>query len=224
MFFFFHQDLCCLRLNTWGSTGVKLNSIQESDDNSFHWPASIPPTDAHCFQVILYLTRPIIIVLCSSLSHAKAINPENQRINPHPFNFWCLHILYTPFMCATQLLVIYVHIAYISEWYLCIFFERGKLHSSCVHTSTGVTVVRRKRSIHYIFQKKETERRSRESSVMSGESYMESDFYNDSAYTQDISTKMRVPDRLTAHGGVPGMYRKQKNPWSQQCWYNNWIS
>ena len=41
-------------------------------------------------------------------------------------------------------------------------------------------------------------------SGMSGESYMESDFYNDSAYTQDISTKMRVPDRLTAHGGVPG--------------------
>ena len=40
---------------------------------------------------------------------------------------------------------------------------------------------------------------------MSGESYMESDFYNDSAYTQDISTKMRVPDRLTAHGGVPGI-------------------
>jgi hypothetical protein len=39
---------------------------------------------------------------------------------------------------------------------------------------------------------------------MSGESYMESDFYNDSAYTQDISTKMRVPDRLTAHGGAPG--------------------
>jgi len=38
---------------------------------------------------------------------------------------------------------------------------------------------------------------------MSGESYMESDFYNDSAYTQDISTKMRVPDRLTAHGGMP---------------------
>ena len=36
---------------------------------------------------------------------------------------------------------------------------------------------------------------------------MESDFYNDSAYTQDISTKMRVPDRLTAHGGVPGEER-----------------
>ena len=45
-------------------------------------------------------------------------------------------------------------------------------------------------------------------SGMSGESYMESDFYNDSAYTQDISTKMRVPDRLTAHGGVPG-YKKR---------------
>jgi len=44
-------------------------------------------------------------------------------------------------------------------------------------------------------------------SGMSGESYMESDFYNDSAYTQDISTKMRVPDRLTAHGGVPGNSR-----------------
>lgn len=42
---------------------------------------------------------------------------------------------------------------------------------------------------------------------MSGESYMESDFYNDSAYTQDISTKMRVPDRLTAHGGAPGTSR-----------------
>ena len=39
---------------------------------------------------------------------------------------------------------------------------------------------------------------------MSGESYMESDFYKDSDYTADISTKMRVPDRLTAHGGVPG--------------------
>ena len=33
---------------------------------------------------------------------------------------------------------------------------------------------------------------------------MESDFYKDSDYTADISTKMRVPDRLTAHGGVPG--------------------
>ena len=43
---------------------------------------------------------------------------------------------------------------------------------------------------------------------MSGESYMESDFYNDSAYTQDISTKMRVPDRLTAHGGVPGIGKR----------------
>ena len=40
---------------------------------------------------------------------------------------------------------------------------------------------------------------------MSGESYMESDFYKDSDYTADISTKMRVPDRLTAHGGVPGV-------------------
>ena len=49
-------------------------------------------------------------------------------------------------------------------------------------------------------------------SGMSGESYMESDFYNDSAYTQDISTKMRVPDRLTAHGGVPG--NKRKESWS----------
>ena len=50
-------------------------------------------------------------------------------------------------------------------------------------------------------------------SGMSGESnYMESDFYNDSAYTQDISTKMRVPDRLTAHGGVPG---EENEPHSQ---------
>jgi len=32
---------------------------------------------------------------------------------------------------------------------------------------------------------------------------MESDFYNDSAYTADISNKMRVPDRLTAHGAAP---------------------
>ena len=30
---------------------------------------------------------------------------------------------------------------------------------------------------------------------MSGERYMESDFYSDSAYTADISTRMRVPDR-----------------------------
>ena len=74
----------------------------------------------------------------------------------------------------------------------------------------------------YIFQRieKRSNGESRQSSdiacdiawAMSGESYMESDFYNDSAYTQDISTKMRVPDRLTAHGGVPG---KEKNPWSQ---------
>ena len=70
----------------------------------------------------------------------------------------------------------------------------------------------------YIFQRieKRSNGESRERSdiarAMSGESYMESDFYNDSAYTQDISTKMRVPDRLTAHGGVPG---KEKNPWSQ---------
>jgi len=42
---------------------------------------------------------------------------------------------------------------------------------------------------------------------MSGESYMESDFYKDSDYTADISTKMRVPDRLTAHGGVPATSR-----------------
>ena len=47
---------------------------------------------------------------------------------------------------------------------------------------------------------------------MSGESYMESDFYNDSAYTADISTKMRVPDRLTAHGGVPGEEERLKPP------------
>ena len=40
--------------------------------------------------------------------------------------------------------------------------------------------------------------------AMSGESYMESDFYSDSAYTADISTKMRVPDRLTAHGALAG--------------------
>ncbi|XP_023334172.1 transport and Golgi organization protein 11 isoform X2 [Eurytemora carolleeae] len=36
---------------------------------------------------------------------------------------------------------------------------------------------------------------------MSGERYMESDFYSDSAYTADISTRMRVPDRLLAHNG-----------------------
>jgi len=36
---------------------------------------------------------------------------------------------------------------------------------------------------------------------------MESDFYNDSAYTADISNKMQVPDRLTAHGGVSGSNR-----------------
>jgi len=36
---------------------------------------------------------------------------------------------------------------------------------------------------------------------------MESDFYKDSDYTADISTKMRVPDRLTAHGGVPATSR-----------------
>jgi len=35
---------------------------------------------------------------------------------------------------------------------------------------------------------------------MSGENYMESEFYNNSMYTQDISTKMRVPDKLMAHG------------------------
>ena len=79
-----------------------------------------------------------------------------------------------------------------------------------------MTVVRRERSI-YIFQKKRNgkeEQRKRSgiaNKVMSGESYMESDFYNDSAYTQDISTKMRVPDRLTAHGGVPGMYSGHNN-------------
>lgn len=43
--------------------------------------------------------------------------------------------------------------------------------------------------------------------AMSGESYMESDFYSDSAYTADISTKMRVPDRLTAHGALTGNSR-----------------
>jgi len=30
---------------------------------------------------------------------------------------------------------------------------------------------------------------------------MESEFYSDSAYTADISTKMRVPDKLMAHNG-----------------------
>jgi len=38
---------------------------------------------------------------------------------------------------------------------------------------------------------------------MSGEKYMEGDFYSDSAYTEDISNQMRVPDRLTAHGAAP---------------------
>jgi len=40
---------------------------------------------------------------------------------------------------------------------------------------------------------------------MSGEQYntdyMNSEFYSDSAYTADISTRMRVPDRLMAHNG-----------------------
>ena len=35
---------------------------------------------------------------------------------------------------------------------------------------------------------------------MSGDRYMDSDFYNDSAYTADISTKMRIPEHLMAHG------------------------
>lgn len=45
---------------------------------------------------------------------------------------------------------------------------------------------------------------------MSGDSYMESDFYNNSAYTADISTKMRVPDRLMAHGENTMMGDKEK--------------
>jgi len=39
---------------------------------------------------------------------------------------------------------------------------------------------------------------------MSGDRYMDSDFYNDSAYTADISTKMRIPEHLMAHGSVNG--------------------
>jgi len=38
---------------------------------------------------------------------------------------------------------------------------------------------------------------------MSGSGYTDNEFYNDSAYTADISTKMRVPDRLLAHNGHP---------------------
>jgi len=37
---------------------------------------------------------------------------------------------------------------------------------------------------------------------MSGDRYMDSDFYNDSAYTADISTKMRIPEHLMAHGST----------------------
>jgi len=33
---------------------------------------------------------------------------------------------------------------------------------------------------------------------------MDSDFYNNSAYTADISTKMRIPEHLMAHGSVNG--------------------
>jgi len=40
--------------------------------------------------------------------------------------------------------------------------------------------------------------------AMSGDRYMDSDFYNDSAYTADISTKMRIPEHLMAHGSVNG--------------------
>jgi len=39
---------------------------------------------------------------------------------------------------------------------------------------------------------------------MSGDRYMDSDFYNDSAYTADISTKMRIPEHLMAHGSANG--------------------
>lgn len=39
---------------------------------------------------------------------------------------------------------------------------------------------------------------------MSGDRYMDTDFYNDSAYTADISTKMRIPEHLMAHGSVNG--------------------
>jgi hypothetical protein len=45
---------------------------------------------------------------------------------------------------------------------------------------------------------------------MSGERYMESDFYSDSAYTADISTRMRVPDRLLAHNGTSGHGEEQE--------------
>jgi len=37
-----------------------------------------------------------------------------------------------------------------------------------------------------------------------GDRYMDSDFYNNSAYTADISTKMRIPEHLMAHGSVNG--------------------
>jgi len=53
------------------------------------------------------------------------------------------------------------------------------------------------------------------SSGMSGDTYMEGDFYSSSAYTADISNKMRVPDRLTAHGGEPGPHHassRNKDP------------
>ncbi len=33
---------------------------------------------------------------------------------------------------------------------------------------------------------------------MSGDRYLEEDLYSDSAYTADISTRMRVPDRSAA--------------------------
>jgi len=43
-------------------------------------------------------------LLCSSLPHAKVINPENPRINPHPFNFWCLpYTIYPLQVCNTTI-------------------------------------------------------------------------------------------------------------------------
>jgi len=45
---------------------------------------------------------------------------------------------------------------------------------------------------------------------------MESEFYSDSAYTADISTKMRVPDRLLLHNG----HAEQEQNWGDQHGYS----
>jgi len=44
---------------------------------------------------------------------------------------------------------------------------------------------------------------------------MESEFYSDSAYTADISTKMRVPDRLLLHNG----HAEQEQNWEDNQAY-----